>query len=102
MCFGNEGFFAGSYLLNYWQGPVIPLGGFMQTLIPFIGNENGELTLGAFVVFVLLMPIMAIKQSINVVQFFQAAVDIVEVDLKERTKGVLNRKIKSDVSKKHK
>ncbi|GAM20506.1 hypothetical protein SAMD00019534_036810, partial [Acytostelium subglobosum LB1] len=57
MCFGNEGFFLFSYLYHFFPHPVVHA---IQWYIWF--------------------PICFVKQSINVIQFFQAVSDIVELD----------------------
>eukprot|EP01133_Synstelium_polycarpum_P014568 gene14568-17221_t len=67
MCFGNEGFFLFSYLYYFFPNPIV------YTIQWFVWA-----------------PICFVKQSINVVQFFQAVSDIVDLDeaqLIEKNKG---------------
>ncbi|EGG19551.1 hypothetical protein DFA_00129 [Cavenderia fasciculata] len=57
MCFGNEGFFLFSYLYYFFSHSIV-------------------FAIQWYVFF----PICFVKQAINVIQFFQAATDIVELD----------------------
>eukprot|EP01119_Soliformovum_irregulare_P007278 TRINITY_DN19682_c0_g1_i1.p1 TRINITY_DN19682_c0_g1~~TRINITY_DN19682_c0_g1_i1.p1 ORF type:complete len:228 (-),score=20.22 TRINITY_DN19682_c0_g1_i1:39-722(-) len=83
LCFGNEGFFVLLHTLHFWQGPALPLGplGFVA---PYFGGVNGTLPFVACWCFLVMMPIMLIKQTMNVIQLQQAAIDIVAMDDAER------------------
>lgn len=69
LCLFNEIFFLGLYLCHFDLGPVVMAGwGAWQIL-----------TLIAF-------PLSMIKQLMNLIQLRQAAIDIAEMDIKERSK----------------
>jgi CDP-diacylglycerol--inositol 3-phosphatidyltransferase len=67
LCIGNEAFFLGLYLCHFELGPVVMPGlHFFQLLTAFFA------------------PLMLIKQLMNLIQLRQAAMDIVELDMRER------------------
>jgi len=71
LCLGNEAFFLLLYLAHFTLGSMIPGLG-----VPLVH----------LLIYVAAVP-MSIKQLMNVVQLWQAAVDIVEIDEQERKKA---------------
>ncbi|XP_065830494.1 CDP-diacylglycerol--inositol 3-phosphatidyltransferase-like [Oscarella lobularis] len=72
MCCGNDIFFIMLYLLNFSEGPELPLGGF----------SIGLWRLCAY----LFLPICVLKQVVSVIQMIGAAQQIAAIDLQERHK----------------
>eukprot|EP01089_Gocevia_fonbrunei_P012599 TRINITY_DN3022_c0_g1_i1.p1 TRINITY_DN3022_c0_g1~~TRINITY_DN3022_c0_g1_i1.p1 ORF type:complete len:148 (-),score=5.77 TRINITY_DN3022_c0_g1_i1:113-556(-) len=67
LCFGNEAFWLGLYLCYWTSGPI---------LIGQLGLFN--------ILTILVSPLMAIKQLMNLIQLLQASKDIVAFDCIER------------------
>ncbi len=84
LCFGNEGFFVFLYVLRWWAGPMIPVTSFVANLFGFTGYS---IPLVHCFIWFFFFPIMAVKQTMNVIQLYQAVVDIVELDERERLKA---------------
>eukprot|EP01114_Cavostelium_apophysatum_P019060 TRINITY_DN602_c0_g1_i1.p1 TRINITY_DN602_c0_g1~~TRINITY_DN602_c0_g1_i1.p1 ORF type:complete len:226 (+),score=22.90 TRINITY_DN602_c0_g1_i1:130-807(+) len=78
LCFGNEGFFVMCYVLHFLSGPLISLGPFSSIGERFFGGP--EIGLFHAITFFFFMPIMAVKQFMNLVQLRTAAQDIVALD----------------------
>ncbi|XP_065831070.1 CDP-diacylglycerol--inositol 3-phosphatidyltransferase-like [Oscarella lobularis] len=72
VCSGNELFFIVLYLLNFYEGPELPLGQF----------SIGLWRLCAY----LFLPICVLKQVVSVIQMIGAAQQIAAIDLQERHK----------------
>jgi len=83
LCGGNEAFFLWLYLYHFWTGPVVSIP-VLAFLDPLIGAPGGQIELVKLGIWLIAFPIMFVKQSINFVQFWQAAVDIVALDDLER------------------
>jgi len=71
LCLFNEIFFLGLYLCHFETGPVVAEVGLGVCQL---------LTLFAF-------PFSMVKQLMNLIQLRQAAMDIAQIDLDERTKA---------------
>jgi len=90
LCAGNEGFFILCYMMHFWAGPEIPLGP-LAPLAAYFGYTSSHMEMVRAFNFFACFPVMFIKQSMNLIQLRQAAIDIVELDVKEREAAAVKK-----------
>eukprot|EP00123_Amoebidium_parasiticum_P014875 comp22679_c0_seq1/m.35081 comp22679_c0_seq1/g.35081 ORF comp22679_c0_seq1/g.35081 comp22679_c0_seq1/m.35081 type:complete len:223 (-) comp22679_c0_seq1:596-1264(-) len=80
LCGANDGFFCSLYMIFFEEGPLIPY-----------------LNVGVWRFFVTVcFPMCALKQTTSVIQLYNAAIDLGEIDVKERAAAAAKEKTKAN------